>query len=77
MTAPAKSTAPLRRALDDPFDPKSRDEGLDAAREYARWHLGDPGIADRILRAYLDPEAAREYLAADRASFDGPGRTAR
>ncbi len=32
---------------------------LDAAREFARWELGDADWADLIVRAYLDPARAR------------------
>lgn len=57
----------LRKALAHFGDEdESGDEGLDAAREFARWYLGDSGWADEILGAYLDPEDARTRVARER-----------
>lgn len=42
-------------------------EGLQAARAYAQWHIGDPDWADSIVDAYLHPKQALEQLDADRA----------
>ena len=36
--------------------------GLQAARRYARWHIGDSNWADSIIGAYLNPDAAMEAL---------------
>jgi hypothetical protein len=33
----------------------TKGDGLDAARRYAGWQLGDRSWADLILRAYLNP----------------------
>lgn len=38
---------------------------LSAAREYARWHLGDPEWADILLSVYRDPAGAMRMLADD------------
>jgi hypothetical protein len=45
--------------------PKVDEAGLAVARRYARWHLGDPAWANRIIRAYLNPEEAQALLDAE------------
>ena len=47
-------------------------EGIEAARAYAGWYLGDRNWADALVSAYLNPEEAREEVAASRARFDRP-----
>lgn len=37
-------------------------KGLNAARQVAQWHLGDPTWADRIIGAYINPEAGLDRL---------------
>lgn len=46
-------------------------EGIEAARRYAGWHIGDRSWADLIIRAYLDPKTVEAELDAD----DVPART--
>lgn len=36
--------------------------GLDAARKYAAWHIGDPSWADLIIGTYLNPAVALHKL---------------
>lgn len=43
-------------------------KGLNAARQVARWHLGDPYWADRIIGAYINPEAGLDRLREERAA---------
>ena len=45
--------------------------GLYAARRYAGWELGDPGWADSIIDACLNPKAANKRMNAK----DIPART--
>ena len=40
-------------------------DGLIVARRVARWHIGDPDMADLIIHAYLNPDAAQAQLEAD------------
>lgn len=40
--------------------------GLQAAREYAHWHLGYSQWADDLLYAYLNPETATARLKAEK-----------
>lgn len=42
-------------------------EGLAAARRLAGWELGYTAWADKIIEAYLNPEAAHARLDADEA----------
>lgn len=42
---------------------------LAAARRLAGWLLGDPGWADRIIRAYADPDRARAYVDREMADY--------
>lgn len=37
-------------------------KGLQAARRYARWHIGDSAWASLILQAYFNPEQANDIL---------------
>lgn len=37
-------------------------KGLNAARQVARWYLGNPYWADRIISAYINPEAGLDRL---------------
>jgi hypothetical protein len=39
--------------------------GIAAARRYAGWELGDSYWANRIIRAYLDPDAANARMDAE------------
>lgn len=41
--------------------------GMEAARRWALWNVGDPEHADKIVRAYLDPETVMAELDADGA----------
>lgn len=41
-------------------------KGLEAARAVARWELGYPDWADRLIGAYLDPERALRILEANK-----------
>lgn len=40
-------------------------KGLEAARRVAGWEIGDPTWANRIIRAYLDPEGTHKSLDAE------------
>jgi hypothetical protein len=42
--------------------PADHDERLKAARERARWEIGDPSWADTLIAAYLHPDEDREAL---------------
>lgn len=44
--------------------------GIQAARAYCGWYLGDKSWADNIIDAYLNPEAATKRLRAAKANFD-------
>ena len=41
-------------------------EGLNAARRWAACHIGDAAWADDILRAYFNPETAKEELSREK-----------
>jgi hypothetical protein len=41
------------------------EKGLAAARRLAGWELGDGYWADKLIRAYLNPEEAHRALDAD------------
>ena len=43
-------------------------KGLNAARQVAQWHLGDPYWADRIVGAYINPEAGLDRLREEKAT---------
>jgi hypothetical protein len=43
------------------------EEGLNAARRLAGWELGDAIWAERIIRAYMDPEGTHAALDAENA----------
>lgn len=45
--------------------------GLNAAKRYAGWHIGDPKFAEKIIDAYLNPERVN----ADLDAADVPERT--
>jgi|GEM_PF-4302905 len=47
------------------------DSGLNAARRYAGWELGDPSWAYSIIDAYLNPKEANDRMDAK----DIPART--
>ena len=52
---------------DDRAEPRERplvDEGMEAARAFAQWHLGNPGWADEILDARSNPTSTWQKLAA-------------
>lgn len=55
----------LREALAS-YDDESGDDGLDSARELCAWFLGDPGWADNVLMAYMDPAWARRRVEQER-----------
>lgn len=44
--------------------------GLQAARAVSSWELGYPDWADKLIRAYLNPELARRELAIERGDDD-------
>lgn len=46
---------------------RQKEEGLEAAREWAQWFLGDPSWANQIVYAYEHPVEARATLQADKA----------
>jgi hypothetical protein len=41
---------------------KPKETGLEAARLYCQWHLGDRYWADLVLEAYLNPDDALAEL---------------
>ena len=41
--------------------------GLEAARRYARWHIGDSHWADLILKAYFNPSETNAELDREQA----------
>ena len=43
-------------------DVRMDEAGLEAARRYAGWELGDGGWADSIIDAYLNPKAANARM---------------
>ena len=45
-------------------------KGLNAARRVAQWHLGDPYWADRIIGAYINPEAGLDRLREEKYELD-------
>jgi hypothetical protein len=57
--------------------PTPNPDGLSAARAVAGWELGDPGWANVLIRAYLNPAEAMTKLEADKgnqcATCDGGG----
>lgn len=48
-------------AVTPPLDPR----GMQAARRYARWHIGDGHWADLIIQAYLNPDETFAQLDAE------------
>lgn len=38
------------------------EKGMQAARRFAGWHLGDKGWADLIIEAYTEPGRANEIM---------------
>ena len=42
------------------------EEGMKAAKAVAKWYIGDETWADRIVKAYLDPQSAMAELAAEK-----------
>lgn len=45
-------------------------EGLDAARRFALWHIGDRQWANDIIAAYLNPRATHAALDAEMSEGD-------
>lgn len=46
------------------------EEGIVAARKFAQWEIGDPSWADRIIKAYFDPEFAHRHVDTAKARYD-------
>jgi hypothetical protein len=42
--------------------PADHHQRMAAARRWAQWELGNPGWADYIMEAYMDPDYAHEAL---------------
>lgn len=43
-------------------DEDAHRDGLIVARRVARWQIGDPDLADLLISAYLNPDAAQANL---------------
>ena len=53
----------MKRTAETPTEPKGA--GLEAARLYCQWHLGDRYWADLVLEAYLHPNDTMDDLYAE------------
>ena len=63
MTESSSNSVPAARTQED------HERGLQAARAWAQWKLGDRGWADELLNAYWNPSDSGSRLAKEKAKY--------